>query len=183
MVRITSALLAAVALTGCVGADGPAGSIEAAPAPQTTASQPASQPEISSIRLQRSPCFGACPVYEIELSSSGQVKYVGDRFVEQTGFHTSSIQRSDFQAVVEEVKAIHFFSLKDQYRFEPDGCTSWMTDQPTATFIVTADGKDKIVSYYYGCQGLPIGPQLEALADAIDEVSGSKRWVGREGAP
>jgi hypothetical protein len=123
-------------------------------------------------------------VYEIELSSDGQVKYVGDKFVEQVGFRTSKIQPSDFEAVAAKIRDIHFFGLKERYRFEPDGCTSWVTDQPTATIVVTASGTDKIVSYYYGCRGLAIEPKLRALVQTIDKIGGTSQWVGaRSSAP
>jgi hypothetical protein len=167
-------------LVGCTSQD-KAGEAVATTPPLTSASLAPEPPEISAIRLQRSGCFGACPIYEIELAADGQVKYVGDKFVDQVGFHTSKILPSEFDALADKIRAVHFFGLKDRYRFEPDGCTSWMTDQPTATIIVTANGKDKVVSYYYGCGGLTIGPQLKALAQTIDTVGETSQWIGSHG--
>ena len=168
-------------LVGCTSQDKPADAVATTPPPASLAAHADPSPEISAIRLQRSGCFGACPIYEVELAADGQVKYVGDKFVDQAGFHTSKIHPSEFDALADKIRAIHFFSLKDRYRFEPDGCTSWATDQPTATIVVTANGKEKMVSYYYGCRGLAIGPQLKALAQTIDTVGGTSQWVGGHG--
>jgi hypothetical protein len=174
--------LALVVLTGCVAQDEPAETLASESAPSSPIVLAAPSPNISAIRLQRSGCYGSCPIYEVELAADGQVKYVGDKFVDEVGFRTSKILPSDFVALAERVGAIHFFDLKDRYRFEQDGCTSWVTDQPTATIVVTANGKDKVVSYYYGCRGLPIGPQLKALAQTIDKVTGTSQWIGAHGS-
>ena len=154
----------------------------AAPAtPLPVSAHKASEPKISAIRIRRSTCFGSCPAYELEISANGKVKFVGDKFVDQTGFHTSQIDPSAFTQIEARVRAIKFFELRESYRYEPDGCTSWATDNPTVAIIVSAGDSEKSVSYYFGCRGLPVGPQLISLADLVDNLGDSKKWIGHNG--
>jgi len=172
---------ALVLLAGCAGHDAGQPSAQAEPQSQAQPQAPDAQ-DISSIALQRSPCFGACPVYELTLSADGQVKFVGQRFVDATGERTGVVAPAAFERVAAEVRALDFFALKDRYRLEEDGCTATTTDHSTATFTVAAGGQEKTVSYYYGCMGLAIGPQLDALAKSIDAAGNVAQWIGNRGA-
>ena len=170
-----------VLLAGCAARNAAPSSPQAEPQSPAQAQAPSAQ-DITAIALQRSPCFGACPVYELTLSADGQVKFVGERFVDAAGERTGAIAPAAFERVAAEVRALDFFALKDRYRLEEDGCTATATDHPTATFTVTAGGQDKTVSYYYGCMGLAIGPQLDALAKSIDAAGNVAQWIGNRGA-
>ena len=43
------------------------------------------QPQITEIRLERTPCFGSCPVDEVILRPDGSATYIGKRFVKRIG--------------------------------------------------------------------------------------------------
>src|SRR5574341_1902699 len=49
------------------------------------------------IGLDRGPCFGACPIYTVEIDEQGAVTYNGVRFVAVTGTQTGSITLDQVQ--------------------------------------------------------------------------------------
>jgi hypothetical protein len=140
------------------------------------ACQPApaeSPPQDFQIRLERSPCFGTCPVYAVAVSADGQVVYEGLDFVAVEGQQTVSISEAEVRALYAAVTSGEFFDLEDGYTYPA-------TDLPTATTTVTMDGrKMTVVRYGGGCgSDLDTAPpelcEIEALMEAIPISNG---WV------
>jgi Domain of unknown function (DUF6438) len=135
-------------------------------------------PHITSILMHRSACFGFCPVYTVEVLSNGEVRFNGEDHVKLKGRHVAHIAPAEFGVLLQAIERFDFFSLNEQYRYEPDGCTEWWTDNPTVDIVVTRSGSKKRVSYYYGCRGIPAAERIDALSKEIDKVANSTRWIG-----
>ena len=127
-----------------------------------------------SITMERTACFGRCPVYRLDISDSGKVVYEGRGFVKERGRHEGTIPVADVQALAKEIEAAGFFSLRDSY--PPDA-----TDNASVITSVTIDRKTKRIEHNLGSRTAPAA--LEALYRRIDEVAGSKQWVGDVQAP
>ena len=135
---------------------------------------------ITSVSMHRSACYGVCPVYTVEVLSTGEVRYDGQDNVKIKGHHTSHVPPDEFAFLVAAIGRVDFFSLHDQYMFAKDGCPRFWTDSPTVDFVITRGGQKKHASYYYGCRGLPIFQRIIWLSDTIDDVASSAQWVGRD---
>ena len=117
------------------------------------------------IKLERTACFGECPVYSVSIDAKGSVTYEGTRFVRVEGRQTDRISISRVAALVEAVDRARFFELDDKYRAD-------VTDNPTTFVTVTRDGRLKRVEDYV------IGPKsLRQLEEQIDETARTKRWI------
>jgi Domain of unknown function (DUF6438) len=125
--------------------------------------QKADQPIV--ITLDRTACYGACPVYSLRITSDGRVAYEGRRFVRVVGKATAKISPEAVSQLVAEFERIHYFNLEDTY-------TARITDLPTTTTSIRIGSRFKQVVDYYGAPAA-----LTALEQRIDEVAGSKRWV------
>src|SRR6476469_10321975 len=80
------------------------------------------EPPITKIVLERTTCFGVCPVYTLTVQSSGRVEFVGAKHVWETGQHRGKISRADFARLVKKIEEINFFALKSRYDGkQPDG--------------------------------------------------------------
>ena len=129
---------------------------------------------ITEISLERTPCYGTCPVYKVTLHADGTVTYEGKEFVKEIGTRSGRISASDFQQLARQVQKIDFFSLKDEYRSKknPNGSILNVTDLPTRITTVKKGDRTKTVENYFG------GPDaLKRLEEAIDRISGSAVWV------
>jgi len=106
------------------------------------------------ISLQRTACFGTCPIYKIEIYTDGSGTYTGTRFVENIGVSKFQLSKSDINQILEFANKIGFSNLKDEYS-EP------ITDLPT-TFIQI---KDKKIKDYTGAP-----KKLKNLEKLIDQI-------------
>src|ERR1700731_3268560 len=129
--------------------------------------------EITKISLERTPCFGACPVYKLTIHRSGQVDYEGTDHVREKGSRTGRISREDFDKLVKKIDEINFFSLNDRYDGKNrDGSGVTVTDLPTRKTTVTRGNRTKTVENYFR------GPKdLQELEDLIDELTKSADWA------
>ncbi|WP_448536858.1 DUF6438 domain-containing protein [Sphingobium yanoikuyae] len=135
----------------------------------------------SSITIAVGPCFGFCPVYRIEVGSTGRVVFTGER-------HTAVIgERS------RDAGAAAYRSLEaDLAEYRPaDGttqrveCDAAITD--TSTYTITwrrADGREAEATHQSRCSGGQ-GQKLDVLLQSVPERLGVSAWakqVTRPGA-
>ena len=128
---------------------------------------------ITKIVLERTPCFGTCPVYTLTVHSSGVVEFAGTNHVKTKGAQTGRISAANFAKLAKKIEEIDFFGLRDRYDGKnPDGSGSSVTDLPTRKTTVTRGDETKTVANYF--RGPPGLTELELL---IDELAKSAQWV------
>jgi len=125
----------------------------------------AAVPENALITLERTACFGECPVYRVSIDSLGHVEFTGERFVRVTGQQTARIPPERVGAILQTARRIGFFALRDHY-------TDTITDMPTTFVTVRVGGRSKRVEDYFGA---PAG--LKELEKQIDEEARTRRWI------
>ena len=106
------------------------------------------------ISLQRTACFGTCPIYKIEIFSDGSGIYTGTRFVKNIGVTRFSLSKTQINLILTQAEAIGFTNMKEDYS-EP------ISDLPT-TFIQI---KDKRIRDYTGAP-----KKLKNLENLIDQL-------------
>ena len=128
---------------------------------------------ITKIVLERTPCFGSCPVYTLTVHSSGLVEFAGKNYVKAQGPQTGKISAASFARLVKKIEEIDFFGLRDRYDGKnPDGSGSTVTDLPTRkTTVARGEETKTVVNYFRGPPGLT---ELELL---IDELAKSSKWI------
>ncbi|MFM7176885.1 MAG: DUF6438 domain-containing protein [Bacteroidota bacterium] len=92
--------------------------------------------------LERTRCFGACPVYSIRIYRSGCVVFEGNEHVKPLGNHFTFIDRQTLEGIGRKAEELNFFDLKDEYR------NPYLTDFPTVYVEVRYKGKSKRVWHY-----------------------------------
>jgi hypothetical protein len=83
--------------------------------------------------------------------------------------------------LVKEFDRVNLESYADDYS-QGGNCESYITDLPSEIISITRDGKAKTVNHYFGCIGKTVQDKLKALTDlgkTIDNVTNSRRWVGK----
>jgi hypothetical protein len=140
--------------------------------PAPTAAQ--GVPDDFVIKLERTECYGECPVYSVSIDARGNVTYEGTKFVWVLGRQTDRIQVSRVATLLATAERIGFFDLHDNYNTisNPDGTWTFLTDLPTAFVTVTRGGRSKRVRDYLGAP-----EALKELEHLIDDTAGTKRWI------
>ena len=131
-------------------------------------------PDDFVITLERTQCFGECPVYKVSIDATGHVVYEGTQYVRVAGRQTDGVEASQVAALVATVERIGFFQLDDVYRTArtADGLGLVVSDLPTTFVTVTSQGRTKRVEDYYNA---PAG--LRELETQIDETARTQRWT------
>jgi len=129
------------------------------------------------ITLERSVCFGTCPVYKVTIASDGAVTFEGRQFTRTKGIAKGQISAQDFRRLVAEFQRIEYFSLPDNYAPGTPVCPQMITDMPSANTSLRFNGKAKSVSHYHGCGNSGALAKLTALENKIDEVAGTEKWT------
>ena len=118
------------------------------------------------ITIQRSSCFGYCPVYSAEIHADGEVVYVGKSDVKEIGERRFKISPEKVQQLIKAFEQVDYFSLKDKYDAD-------VTDLPTTTTSICLDGKKKKIVNYYGAP-----KKLAELEHKIDVIAGLQELLG-----
>ena len=129
------------------------------------------------ITLERTACFGGCPVYRIWASADGKVGYEGRAHVRRVGAATGEVPAQRIRSLLSELERAGYFSFANRYTSAEPTCGRYATDSPSAITSVRIDGKTKRIEHDYGCGAAP--GALVVLEQRIDEVLNSGRWTGR----
>ncbi len=127
------------------------------------------------VRLERGPCFGTCPVYEVEVDAHGVVTFDGRRFVDHIGTATAQIPADSAASLMRSIEADGFFQLDPRYHYGDKGCGAYHTDAPHVTLTLSLEGRAHTVQLDYGCTGAP--EVLRRMHESVDSVTGVARWI------
>lgn len=145
--------------------------------PSADSSVDASVSARPAVTLERTACFGGCPVYSVLVSPSGQVSYHGKAHVRRVGTATGQIPAKQVETLVAELEKAGYFELSDRYTSTDPACGRYATDLPSVITTARIGGRTKRVEHDYGCRGAP--GALVILERRIDEVLNSSQWTGR----
>jgi len=121
------------------------------------------------LTLERTACFGACPIYKLTVYGNGKVVYEGKRFVKVAGTRTTMIRQAVVKQLVAEFQRLQYFQLQDSY-------TGGHTDAPSALTSLTLGNQQKHVNHYLASPDAPA--KLTALENKIDAVVNANQWIG-----
>ncbi|MBD2744852.1 DUF6438 domain-containing protein [Coleofasciculus sp. FACHB-1120] len=138
---------------------------------QRLLNQPQPVSRQAALTLERTACFGFCPIYKLTVYGNGKVVYEGKRFVKVTGTRTTTISKTAARKLIADFQKLNYFKLQDSY-------TGGHTDDPSAITSLRMGKKQKIVHYYLPSPDAPT--QLTELENKIDTVVNSKQWIGTD---
>ena len=110
------------------------------------------------LSFERTPCFGTCKAYRIEVYRSGSATYDGRSNMEKQGKHATRIDEGTMRLILARAEALGFFHMKDVYDGE-------VTDLPSTHMRIQANGRNKKV---IGRVGQPA--EFKQLAAYVEEL-------------
>jgi hypothetical protein len=126
--------------------------------------------KIRKITLERTPCYGPCPVYKVTVSGAGEVEYFGEACVDKAGTHRWRISRRRLQRLEVVFERANYLHLEDDYT------EHGVTDAPSClTSVEYEDGSSKSVVHYHGAPAAP--DALTQLEDEVDRIVGVERYT------
>jgi len=124
--------------------------------------------------IERGPCFGSCPVYNLTVYRTGELRYEGTSNVKTIGIVIDRVTPAQLVKVDEHFASHDFETLAGQY-------TEYAaTDHTTVTtwYRVPSGVVDAIV-HNHGIRDI-ISSELREIEDGFDQIVESERWIGTE---
>jgi len=115
------------------------------------------------VAMERGPCFGACPVYRVEVFTDGLVRFEGKRFVKATELVEGKLSAAQVKAISDRLAAVDFKWA--------DYTHADATDNPT----VVLTHETRTLKHYQGDHSAP--ETLTKLEDDLDALIGTAKWV------
>lgn len=116
-------------------------------------------------RIQRTACFGRCPIYTASIYESGRVVYQGEKWVEKEGNFEAEISQDKLDKLFMKADEIQFMELNSIYDSKS------VTDLPSCIISLRIDDKVKIVVNRYQ------GPQkLAQFSQYFDQLINSLEY-------
>ncbi len=130
-------------------------------------------PADTKVVLERTACFGTCPVYKLTMYADGKIEFFGDSYVNAVGNHIKTISQEKVALILAEANSVNFFGLDGKY-----DCYD-ATDNPTAIITITNEGKTKRIVHYHGCRSANEKElaALTKLENRIDELAEIDDWL------
>ena len=122
------------------------------------------------IKLQRTMCFGTCPVYSVMVDNEGNVNYSGEMFVYKSGEHHWQIPMKKVEQLNDLIEDFGFksFIYEPGYEFITD-CHSCITT------VKYSNGETKEIDHYYG--HVLIDDSLTEFEKKIERIIGTKKYA------
>lgn len=120
--------------------------------------------------LERTPCYGKCPVYKVNIYQSGYATLEAIRNVgEKSGMYDAGFSKEEMKMLKDKAEEVKYFDMENEY-------DSPVTDLPSVITSLNADGKKKkIRNRHHG------PPELKKFEKFADELINGKEWKKVQG--
>lgn len=123
---------------------------------------------ITEIGLERTPCYGDCPVYVAVLKADGTFRFHGVEHVRHKGQFTGKVDEHEFNHLAQFIADCDYFDMEDTYE-------ALVTDHPDVYTTVVRKGQRKVIRNYANA-----GPtKLWAIEQLIDKLLLGAEWNER----
>jgi len=121
------------------------------------------QYEIENLIVNKSPCFGACPMYKLEVTKDGKAYLDARNFLKNNlrGKFTTQLTTAHLQNLNNELNRLDFPKLLDKYG------NNRITDLPATDLEIRYNGLNTKKIYDYGNQGTPALAKFYAYVDSL----------------
>jgi len=116
------------------------------------------------IKMTKTPCYGKCPVYSIEIDKKGLTVLEGKKNLDKIGKFQLQLPESELKELIQTFVSSDFFQFQDEY-------ISKKTDLSTTYITFQYDGKLKKIRDY---DGAPI--ELKNLEKKVEMLLERTGW-------
>ncbi|MCW3846061.1 DUF6438 domain-containing protein [Sphingomonas sp. LB-2] len=162
MRRLILGIAAALALSACGHAGVKPGNAGGTP--------PVDAAGIETITYETGPCFGACPVFRVTVSSDGKAVFTGIRHTQVIGERRFAVTPQQYLTFREQLAPWLPESGEKLYQPGSPLCKQVATDLPSVDISLRKGARSRRLYYYYGCDNEKNMTMGEALGTATDAL-------------
>jgi len=120
--------------------------------------------EIPVLYIEKTACYGTCPVYRTEIFLTGKMIFQGTANTKLTGRYCATIDKNILNRLIDAFNTQLYFSFNDAY-------LSRVKDLPTTTTRINYNGKQKKVLDYDKAPR-----ELKALEKMLETIVDTTSW-------
>ena len=128
------------------------------------------------VKLERTACYGECPIYTVAVKKNGEVQYEGHDYVSVSGTRTAILSKESVTLIESELIRSKFIKMKSKHHSGSWGCFMSATDSSYIIIEGSIKNKRKAVSTYTGCDSDQVNAVIK-LANYIDKIAETSKWV------
>lgn len=117
--------------------------------------------------LQKTACYGKCPVFTATILSNGTMKYTGKRNVDKVGQYTSKISRIEISKIDRELKRVDILSFAEHYPLDRQD----IVDAANTIIYTQFDGESKRIFINHGAPD-----ELKRLINKVERILEEANW-------
>ena len=122
--------------------------------------------------IERTACFGWCPIYKLTVYRDGAVEYEGEDYVKVKGKANGRLAPEELTALDDLFQKAGYLAMHDKY-------TDYsVTDMPSVNTSYSAGGQIKKIEHYLGDDHAP--KELGTVEEGIDRIVHVEQWIGTE---
>jgi hypothetical protein len=129
-----------------------------------------------SISIEKSSCYGHCPVYRFTMYSNGEYVWQGRAHVSVVGIRRGWMGARKFAKAMQLLIDSGYLDFKDSYQSGAE-CEVITTDNPTVVIVVADPVHPKTITHYRGCSGFARQEVLTELEDNLDAVFETRKFT------
>jgi len=137
---------------------------------------PVSIDDDTLVKLERTACYGKCPIYTVVVKKNGEVKYEGRKYVSVKGIQTATLSKESIASIEAKLMKTKFLKMRSNLDSGSWGCFISRTDHSYIIIEGSVKNKRKAVSTYLGCDSEQVETVFE-LANYIDKITETSEWV------
>lgn len=122
---------------------------------------------ITEFGIERTPCYGTCPVYSVIIKHDGTFTYNGIKHTKRTGIQTGKIYQGYFARTALFIHESGYMKFGEDYEYK-----EMVTDNPSTYITVVQNGVRKTVRFY----GNSAPNNLWVTGQLIDQLLEEAFW-------
>lgn len=137
-------------------------------------------PPDAAIELERTFCFGSCPVFTVRLEGDGTVRWEGRSYVGATGVRTTHVPPFEARYLFDRFRALDFLRLEPRYGVRDDDGPMEILRLRVGEECKTVENDSiggRLDSGGREIEGWQTPDELIALREAIESILGLERWI------
>lgn len=122
------------------------------------------------ITLERTECYGDCPIYKIEVFDSGKVNWDGVWNVAKMGEFEWNLSADQMNRLNDLIRNFDYINYEYDYTMTATDCPFCITS------IEFSDGHYRKIEHYLGDE--LVDDRLTEFEEQIDKITGAEAYIG-----
>ena len=125
-----------------------------------------------AVWVERTACFGSCPIYVLHITGDGSLRFLGKRFTDVEGGIEDVVSENQLFQIATAIHNSRYFEY-----IESEECEELVTDVSSVIIWIRWRNEERRVERNLGCKKSKPDP-VPRLAREIESIVNVDQWIG-----